>query len=1506
MAQIKIRKFSPGGVLRTETGETFTLAEVEQFARENPSNENLKDIVNELRAGNDVTHDISGNWSSEKSDDFTAGQQRRIAKNPNSFARRLAATFNTHVDQYGEDVSETTKILSRAISEKTPPTSSSTTPVTTPIDYTLISAASGERFVYDPETGTYVNGDFTNAKLMSLLDNIDAYLSNTDPAKKYKFKGLPLSTRDVLKKMYATNPLMIKQLMQKVQNGQIIEGSPEATLLLQLGIGSNMTKGELEQSQKDKALVDYFVSKGFSQDQFKGILPFVELDEQGLRLKAGVSGSPFQYGQNYYFNDQYNREFKDLFKGQILFNNRFYDAEQLAKSGLISEWVKLLREHKFKEADALIKWDWSNMADKYDYQLLPDDVYSEFLNGKRFLDVTGQYEKQYDEYGKPYQIIGYYDPNDERNYTSLGFVDPSKIKYARFNSLGHLDTEDFNIATLRKTMNPWEHKTVFPGRDASGNVQMPTLTTREGYSILGMDVKHNPEMGTVSFSGTMIADILGAGYGDTIMLDGEVAQILSSEFFNTLDSADPKLIKKFRDTILSLVGDKVGNAIRNQLTLEDWKRLLEPTYGKDADKYATMLYNYVKTYIGTPDSVWATAGAGAAAGAGIGSAFGGVGAIPGWVIGGVGGALSGLFANQSQISQEERLNKFTPKHQHGGLFTGSAMPVSSAPKIMQSRNYMPASTEEAGALDFERFTDADWMELAGLGADLSSVVTGVTGASIPSALLGFAGTGASFLADVKRDGFQTKDLGSLGLGLLFDAASLIPFAGTAAATGGVINKLRKGLPVLMKLAGVAGITSSFSLAVNKIQSGEPLTMRDLRVIMNGVLGTYTLAKQGVDITNRRAKDGVTIDTDIQKMHKDQIDSSNLSDGQKAALKHFFDGEDYSAGLVGEQAELYKQFLQDGGDEIALKMLIGENDLFKQLRSDRVLLDKVKRIISNNGTNGEALTSDEIKRYNEIIQESGLRSKLGIKEYEDILNLDDRNKELAELLRKSLDPNTPPDVKAEIDAKIKAFEDDTETYGEFFKKWNKLPSQSRYERLNEMIKDVSDDAEFHPGMFEKKNDFFAQDRKWAAGVAERNRIVDSVLNDGEATKALGELKTANQKVQELTASGAPKDQIDAATAVQSAAQAKAQQYIDKLEVLKSTGDVEGDVTVGYKKSLKLKKDVRTLNDQFKPVDGVDKAGKIREDLKELSEDSSKALLLSDRKTQGETLINDYLSATGSKKITRKVDLMVEEDFSKLTPEERARVKQILNKDWSTISDAEKAADIELLNYYTSRQNDAVDAIEGVAKSRANTVRAKGASEQINLPENIDLDKATILLRNAGLPKSVKLTETEWAQVKRSSNQREALREVLKKKPGVTNNLISKLEKELFTEVKKSDKPERTWYGKKKKNSDPDASEDTSPDFKLKRERFKTDYTDDNTLKGKILGRSKEQREYMDDLYGFSRRSNLTEYPRSTRKRAHRYYQPMVHGLHYNLMRDPVHYTPQYDPKEIRIVIDEEEE
>jgi hypothetical protein len=335
MAQIKIRKFNPGGVLTTDTGDTFTLEEVEQLVRENPTNENLRDIANEMRAGKNVSHSISDNWSSITSDDFTTGQKRRIEKGPNSLARRLAATFNTKVNQYGEDVSDTTSVLSSAVSKKT----TSTTPVkTTPTDdsdYTLISAGDATPFVYD-ENGKYVTGDFTNARLMSMLSNLDDYLAG-DSGITYKFKGLGSDVRNVLKEMYKTNPMLLKDLMNKVKSGRIIEGSPEASILLQLGIGSNMTKDEVEQAKKDKALKDYFTNKGFTEDQYKEFLPFVELDGQGLKLKSGVEGSPFIAGQNYYFNDDYNGVFKDLVKGQILFNNRFYDANQLAESGMITD-----------------------------------------------------------------------------------------------------------------------------------------------------------------------------------------------------------------------------------------------------------------------------------------------------------------------------------------------------------------------------------------------------------------------------------------------------------------------------------------------------------------------------------------------------------------------------------------------------------------------------------------------------------------------------------------------------------------------------------------------------------------------------------------------------------------------------------------------------------------------------------------------------------------------------------------------------------------------------------------------------------------------------------------------------------------------------------------------------------------------------------------------------------------------------------------------------------------
>ena len=1481
MAQIKIRKYNPGGVLTTETGDTFTLEEIEQLVRENPTNENLKDIANELRAGKNVQHSISDNWSSVTDDDFRAGQKRRIAKNPNSFGRRLAATFNTQVHQYGEDVNDTTALLSAA--RKNASTSnegSAAGSVSVPADeYTLISSGGGSRFVYD-DNGAYVNGDFTNAKLMSLLRDLNNYFADDNGGASYKFKGISADVRKTLKEMYEANPNLFNDLMNKVQSGQIIEGSPEASLLLSIGIGSNMTKEQLEQAAKDKALKDYFVGKGFTEDQYKEFLPFVELDGQGLRLKAGVEGGPFMAGQNYYFNNDYNGPFKDLVKGQILFNNRFYDANQLAGSGMITDWVKALREHRFTDADAMIKWDWKGVGNNYDYQLFDNKkYYNDFLDGKRYLDVTGQYEKTYDDNGNLYQIMGYYDPNDQNNYTALGFVDPSKIKYARFDSMGNLVDENYNIAFLRKSMSPWEHVSSFQGRRDDGQVEIPTITTRDGRGVLGMDVTFDPEKGTVQFHGGAVQNVLGNAGGDAIELDGEIAQILSPEFFANLEHSNKKLLSKFKDTILSLVGNKMGNTwTRNELSRREWEDLLRPTYGDQAPYYANILRNYVAEYIGKHG-----------------------------FLGIMGGGLS----------RQARLHEFTPKHQHGGLFTGSAVAASSAPKVVQSDKYMPATTEEAGAFEFGQFTNADWAELAGLGADLASVVTGVSGASIPSAVLGFAGTASSFGADISRDGFQMKDLGNLGLGLLFDVGSLVPFIGTASATAGVVNKLRKGLPVLLKLAGIAGIGSSLSLAVNKIQSGEKLTMKDLRIIMNGVLGTYTLAKQGVDPTNSRARNGAELDVDIQKMHMDDIDASNLSDGQKAAMKQFFDPDPntkvsnrYRDSLDVEQQKIFDQFIADGGDETALKMMIGDNDLFKTLRSDRILLEKVKQSLK---PGGEKLTSEELKRYNELIQESGLRARLGTEAYHNMRNLDADNDALANALRTVEDPNLSHTDQRWIDANdlINNYRVNRKAeYGDFFAEWDKLPSRSRYEVLDDMLKGTTAGSEYHAGMFSKKNSTFGKDANWAAEVKNREKVADDLLaRHDEIVTAINDKQQEIDKLQALTRRTTKQDADLAKLQSEQAALFDEQlKFSDgNTGLLHDNNDLEFDsVSNTWRKKVALRRDVQTVKDQFNPT-GEKTRQKLQDEFDILDKDSSEATRLADRQKRGNTLIDDYLSESGSKKISKTFDVTVEQEFKNLTPEERAEVLEILNKPLDGDGKISEE-DLDILNFYTLKNDNKISGdVTKIRNKRTKAVQKDASSETLQLNKDLGLDEVSVLMRQSGVPSKIKLSETDWAKIKRSAKPKEALIEALRKN-NVDEKVIDKVVKKVTTEVERPAESEgRNWFGRKKKTSTSTTSTPTEPDFEINDEFFKTLYKDDNTLKGRILGRTTAQRRYMERLTGESRADNITsKTPRIIQKSMSRYYQPMIHGLHYNLMRDPVHHTPWYEPKEITIQLENEEE
>ena len=354
-------------------------------------------------------------------------------------------------------------------------------------------------------------------------------------------------------------------------------------------------------------------------------------------------------------------------------------------------------------------------------------------------------------------------------------------------------------------------------------------------------------------------------------------------------------------------------------------------------------------------------------------------------------------------------------------------------------------------------------------------MTGFTPASVAT---GLAGTASTFMADIRRDGFQMGDIGNLGMGLLFDAASIVPVLGVGASTGKVMKALKKGLPVLMKLAGIAGIGSSLSLAVNKIQSGEELTMKDLRIIMNGVLGTYTMAKQGIDVTNSRKKNGAKVDVDLKKMHMDQIDNSNLSEGQKAALKQYFDPDNATPGAANKyrdaltdqaQKDIFDRFVADGGDELALKMMLGGDEAFKSFKEDRALLERVKDSLSG----GTPLTKKEIADYDALMQKLDT-SRAGITEAElnALRNLDTDNNALLQLLR-DREAATHPAVIANYDAVINRRFRGRPEYDEFFAAYDALPkAKGRHREIEKLLATATDD--FHAGMFDKKNPHFGKD------------------------------------------------------------------------------------------------------------------------------------------------------------------------------------------------------------------------------------------------------------------------------------------------------------------------------------------------------------------------------------------------------------------------------------------------
>lgn len=105
-------------------------------------------------------------------------------------------------------------------------------------------------------------------------------------------------------------------------------------------------------------------------------------------------------------------------------------------------------------------------------------------------------------------------------------------------------------------------------------------------------------------------------------------------------------------------------------------------------------------------------------------------------------------------------------------------------------------------------------DLAGVAATFIPGVGNIAGGTI-----GVASSLTRFAGDIKQDGYQGRDLKNLGINLLLDAASFIPFAGTFAATSKVARVI-KGCKPILKVLAMAGAGGAAINAAKKIVNGE--------------------------------------------------------------------------------------------------------------------------------------------------------------------------------------------------------------------------------------------------------------------------------------------------------------------------------------------------------------------------------------------------------------------------------------------------------------------------------------------------------------------------------------------------------------------------------------------------------------------------------------------------------------------------------------------------------------
>ena len=850
MAQV--RKFQSGGKTFKINGKTYNTSNSEDMKRleEMASNSEYGGIAQQILANvNDAAYDntlnvyrtsdgrvmMEGGLQNVADQYMSQGTQKATQRKDNAinntFKRRSGKEWINNLDSFLNAFDNKSSINS----------SSSNTD-----GKIKISGVSGLGGQWKYNDQGWDEADINNAAMLKEWQLLEDYyndsltLSKEDLDKKYDVSGLDMRSLEAYMNMRKTTPDLYSRYINSFKaDAPVLDNDDFYSTYEWFGFTQNP---DAKKAADNKALKEYLATQGLD---FEGAENVFYRDKDGNLMVTDAFLTNVLGGDrngHYWLNDNWaslktdngNTNPYSQMRDHIIWNGRIYKQDdaailaELQKSG----YIDANKAYDAAKAEQIMRTQWSDNPTFAHEAYDPETRYSEWAHS--YKDKGLRYRTLESNLGEGKSLVEYYtndDPTDAYGFRST--------RYAIIGDDGKLIQDNVDPSTIAKTENGQyvPGTTYFMTERLGKDAGVLAGTYINGTSIDGKPANtffyQNPDTGEFFIQDP---DLKGKQKGKAVRIPKEIATMIPKEaweYFRTNKDAKDRLFQILKDFTNTGFGKKVRQrytfgleALREMNLRRDFRKA---GLSKEQADQIVDLFNkwgrnkYYKEQTGKSDA-------------------------------------SAISRQQAFLADPQTGEIVQPafkeggkieKHQYGKVLGQQGKTELKTINLKES-DKKDASTGQSwglGSKDSKQWSSLDTMELAGAAADLAALgITIVDPTNIGGAIAGAAGSLTNFGVDIKRDGFQGKDLGRLALNLVLDAGTLIPILGDSLQGAKAVRAMKRAAPVLakaIKAGAIVGVGDAVYNTIDKIAKGESFTISDVRRIINGISGGVTLSRTGL-------------------------------------------------------------------------------------------------------------------------------------------------------------------------------------------------------------------------------------------------------------------------------------------------------------------------------------------------------------------------------------------------------------------------------------------------------------------------------------------------------------------------------------------------------------------------------------------------------------------------------------------------------------------------------------